>query len=103
MAVAYRTILFSLALAAPLAAWAQISQPETPPPAIIEGSVIDAQNNRSVPRATVKLMGLKGAGSKSTRADGNGHFIFEQVEPGRYKLIAERRGFFSDERKREYQ
>lgn len=103
MAVAYRTILFSLALAAPFAARAQISQPEIPPPAIVEGSVIDAQNNRSVPRATVKLMGLKGAGSKSTRADGNGHFIFEQVEPGRYKLIAEHQGFFSDERKREYQ
>jgi Carboxypeptidase regulatory-like domain len=103
MAVAYRTILFSLALATPLAARAQISQPEIPPPAMIEGSVIDAQNNRSVPRATVKLMGLKGAGSKSTRADGNGHFIFEQVEPGRYKLIAEHQGFFSDERKREYQ
>jgi hypothetical protein len=103
MAVAYRTILFSLALAAPLAARAQISQPEIPPPATIEGSVIDAQNNRSVPRATVKLMGLKGAGSKSTRADGNGHFIFEQVEAGRYKLIAEHQGFFSDERKREYQ
>ncbi len=103
MAVTYRTILFWLALAAPLAARAQISQPEIPPPATIEGSVIDAQNNRSVPRATVKLMGLKGAGSKSTRADGNGHFIFEQVEPGRYKLIAEHQGFFSDERKREYQ
>jgi protocatechuate 3,4-dioxygenase beta subunit len=108
MAVAYRaifsaTVFCALALAAPLTISAQTTQPDVPPPATVEGAVIDAQNNRAVPRASVKLMGLKGAGSKSTRADGNGHFIFEQVEPGRYRLFAERQGYFSDERKQGYQ
>ncbi len=103
MVFAYRTVVLALGLAAPLIVSAQISQTDLPPPTIVEGSVIDARNSRTVPRAGVKLMGLKGAGSKSVRADGNGHFIFEWVEPGRYRLVAERQGFFSDERKREYQ
>lgn len=100
MTRAYRTILFALALAAPLAAQ---NTPEDPSPAIIEGSVINIQNSRTIPRATVTLLHEKGAGSKSQRADGSGHFIFKNVEPGTYKLTAQRQGFFSDERKREYQ
>ena len=100
MASAHRTILFALALAAPLAAQ---TMPEDPPPAIVEGSVINIQNSRTIPRATVTLLHLKGTGSKSQRADGRGHFIFKNVEPGIYRLMADRAGFFSDDRKREYQ
>jgi hypothetical protein len=100
MAHAHRTILFALTLAAPLAAQ---TIPEDPPPAIVEGSVINIQNSRTIPRATVTLLHLKGTGSKSQRTDGRGHFIFQNVEPGIYRLIAERAGFFSDDRKREYQ
>jgi hypothetical protein len=98
MAIAGKTILITLALAIPCATAAQ-----DPQAAIVEGTVINAQNSRTVPRASVHLTGLKGAGSKSTRADVSGHFIFEHVEPGQYKLTAERQGFFSDERKREHQ
>jgi len=100
MASAQRTILAALALALPLAAQ---TIPEDPPPAIVEGSVINIQNSRTVPRATVTLLHLKGTGSKSQRADGSGHFMFKNVEPGIYRLMAERQGFFSDDRKREYQ
>jgi hypothetical protein len=100
MASALRTILIVSALAIPLVAQ---TIPEDPPPAIIEGSVINIQNSRTIPRATVTLLHLKGTGSKSSRADGSGHFIFKNVEPGIYRLMAERQGFFSDERKREYQ
>jgi hypothetical protein len=100
MAHAHRTILFALTLAAPLAAQ---TTPEDPPPAIVEGSVINIQNSRTIPRATVTLLHLKGTGSKSQRADGRGHFLFRNVEPGIYRLMAERAGFFSDDRKREYQ
>jgi len=100
MASAHRTILAALALALPLAAQ---TVPEDPPPAIIEGSVINIQNSRTVPRATVTLLHLKGTGSKSQRADGRGHFIFQNVEPGIYRLMADRAGFFSDDHKREYQ
>jgi hypothetical protein len=101
MASALKTIFLAFALAAPLSAQ---TIPEDPPqPAIIEGSVINIQNSRTIPRATVTLLHSKGTGSKSQRADGKGHFIFKNVEPGIYRLMAERQGFFSDERKREYQ
>ncbi|HEU4413491.1 MAG TPA: carboxypeptidase-like regulatory domain-containing protein [Candidatus Angelobacter sp.] len=98
MAASTRTILLALALAAPLGA-----QTDNPQPAIVEGSVINAQNSRTIPRASVTLLGLRGVGNKSVRADGTGHFIFERVDPGTYRLVAERQGFYSDERKREFQ
>jgi len=100
MASALRTIVIVAALAVPLAAQ---TTPEDPPPAIVEGSVINIQNSRTIPRATVTLLHLKGTGSKSQRADGRGHFLFTNVEPGIYRLTADRAGFFSDDRKREYQ
>ena len=72
-------------------------------PAVVEGAVINVQNSRMIPRASVSLIGMNGSRSQATRADGNGHFIFASVQPGQYKLKAERQGFFSDERKRDYQ
>jgi len=71
--------------------------------AMVEGAVINAQSLRTIPRASVMLQGMYGAGNKSVRADGNGHFFFQHVEPGQYKLMAERQGFYSDENRREYQ
>ena len=100
MAFAHRPLFFALALALPAAAQ---NASEDPAAAIIEGSVINIQNSRTIPRATVTLLRVKGAGNKSTRADGSGHFLFKNVEPGTYRMMAERQGFFSDERKREYQ
>src|ERR1700704_4501604 len=100
MAGGHRTILFALTLAAPLIGQNVAEDPDV---AMIEGSVINIQNSRTIPRATVTLLHLKGAGNKSTRADGSGHFLFKNVEPGTYRMMAERQGFFSDERKREYQ
>ncbi len=100
MSTAYRAMLIALALAVPLAAQ---STPEDAATAIIEGSVINIQNSRTIPRASVTLLGVKGVGSKSQRCDSSGHFIFQNVEPGSYRLIAQRVGFFSDATKREYQ
>jgi len=76
---------------------------QEPEPAVVEGAVINVQNSRTIPRASVSLVGMNGSRSQATRADGNGHFIFASVQPGRYTLKAERQGFFSDERKRDYQ
>ena len=90
-------------MAAPLAAMASTDDDTPPKPATVEGSVINIQNSRAIPRATVTLWRVKGMGSKSARADGNGHFIFEYVEPGTYRLMAEHQGFFADERRRESQ
>ncbi|MCU1221892.1 MAG: hypothetical protein JWN42_3089 [Candidatus Angelobacter sp.] len=100
MARGHRTILFALTLAAPLIGQNVAEDPDV---AMIEGSVINIQNSRMIPRATVTLLHLKGTGSKSQRADGSGHFLFRNVEPGIYRLMADRAGFFSDDRKREYQ
>lgn len=100
MVRAHRTILFALMLAVPLAAQ---NAPEEPAVAMIEGTVINIQSSRTIPRATVTLLHLKGTGSKSQRADGRGHFLFTNVEPGIYRLMADRAGFFSDDHKREYQ
>jgi hypothetical protein len=101
MARIHSTVFLVLAIASSL--FAQQGPDPDLTPGTIEGTVINAENNRMVPRATVMLRGLKGAGSKSVRADGAGHFLFSAVEPGTYTLVAERQGFFSDERKREYQ
>jgi hypothetical protein len=110
MATIFRTVFIALALNASLAAQVPDLHPNNPTPgllelptAVVEGSVINIQNNRTIPRASVSLSRLKGGGGKSVRADGNGHFIFEHVEAGSYRLIAERQGFFTDARYREYQ
>lgn len=97
MAGTLRTIFTAFAVTARLMAQ---TVPEDPPVAIVEGTVINVQNSRTIPRATVTLLHLKGTGSKSGRCDGSGHFIFKNVEPGIYRLLAERQGFFSDDRKR---
>ncbi len=86
--------------AIPAAAQTQADDPQF---AIVEGAVINAQNSRTIPRASVMLQGLHGVGSRSVRADGNGHFLFQQVEPGQYNLRAERQGYYSDESRRDFQ
>ncbi|HET9840294.1 MAG TPA: carboxypeptidase-like regulatory domain-containing protein, partial [Candidatus Angelobacter sp.] len=96
--------MFTAALALLLAASGNgQSQSDDPQFAIVEGAVINAQNSRTIPRASVMLQGMHGAGSRSARADGNGHFLFQHVEPGQYKLMAERQGYYSDESRRDYQ
>ena len=62
MACAHRTILAALALAVPLAAQ---TVPEDPPPTIVEGSVINIQNSRTIPRATVTLQAGQTAQSRN--------------------------------------
>lgn len=71
--------------------------------AAIEGLVINAQNGRAVPRATVILRNSKDAGTlKSIIADDTGHFLLENLEAGDYRLSAEQQNFFTDSRKRSF-
>src|SRR5262245_9046604 len=68
--------------------------------AVIEGAVINSQNGRIVPRATVVLRDArKPSDARSTRADGTGHFIFKDLDPGAYRLSADRQGYFNDTRR----
>ncbi|HEX4603889.1 MAG TPA: carboxypeptidase-like regulatory domain-containing protein, partial [Candidatus Angelobacter sp.] len=106
MAIAHRTILIALALAATARGYAvsgQDQQSADAQTAVIEGTVLNIQNSRTIPHAVVNLRQTRGGQSKATRSDGNGHFVFRNVDAGSYRLTAERQGFFSDDRKREYQ
>lgn len=76
----------------------------SPDRAVIEGSVINAQNGRGVPRANVVLRNVrKPAWAKSVRCDGVGHFVFKDLDPGVYRLSADRQSFFSDVRHAAFQ
>jgi hypothetical protein len=106
MAIAHRTILIALALAATARGYAVSGQDQQSADAqttVIEGTVLNIQNSRTIPHAVVNLRQTQGGQSKATRSDGNGHFVFRNVDAGSYRLTAERQGFFSDDRKREYQ
>lgn len=107
MASALRTILIAALTIVPRLGSAMRAMPQSHDDdaqyAVVEGAVINAQNSRTIPRASVMLQGVHGVGSRSVRADGNGHFLFQHVEPGKYKLVAERQGFYSDESRRDYQ
>jgi hypothetical protein len=77
-----------------------------PPPgrAALEGTVVNAQNGRIVPRATVIARALARLGeAKSVHADGEGHFLFKSLAPGSYRLSAERQSFFSSSRHQVFQ
>src|SRR5260370_32552829 len=56
----------------------------TPPkkPGTVEGVVINSMSGRPVKKATIRL------GQRSTLSDVAGHFLFENVEPGRYTASA---------------
>lgn len=86
-----------------LLTWAPC-QSADPARATVEGSVVNALNSRMVPRADVVLRNLRRAGDvRSVRADDMGHFVFREIEPGIYRLAADRQSYFSDTRKKSYQ
>jgi protocatechuate 3,4-dioxygenase beta subunit len=68
---------------------------------MIEGLVINTVNGRGIPRADVVLRNLRKPGlANAVRADDNGHFLFKSVEPGLYRLSADRPSFFIDPRQK---
>jgi hypothetical protein len=74
------------------------------PEGSLEGSVINSQNGRVVPRATVVVRNLKKlAEARSVRADGQGHFVMKNVQPGTYRLTAEHPSYFSGTRHQVFQ
>src|SRR5690242_18632256 len=82
---------------------AQQTAPAPQEPATVEGMATNSQNSRSVPRAQVMLQRRGSQSGRTTRTDGNGRFIFRNVDPGTYRLSAERQGFFSDSHKTGFQ
>ena len=63
-------------------------------PAEVMGRVVRADTGEPVESALVHLSWLgAGSGEVSQRADSDGRFVFERVEPGDYELLACRTGF----------
>ena len=66
-------------------------------PARLEGTILSL-NGEAVRKATVRIQGTilqpgQVAGNYSESTDNEGKFIFENVPPGRYTLVAEKPGF----------
>ncbi len=104
MVIVYRTLLIIAVLMHAVFGLAQ--QPADAPQesALVEGVVINAQNSRPIPRAEVSLQRVRGPQArKSTRTDVDGRFTFKNVDPGVYRLVADRQGFFSDSHKLGFQ
>jgi protocatechuate 3,4-dioxygenase beta subunit len=70
----------------------------------LEGTVINSQNGRIVPRASVIVRNLKRMSeARSVRADSQGHFLMKGVVPGSYRLSAEHQSYFSSTRHQIFQ
>ena len=72
--------------------------------ATLEGIVVNAQNERVIPRATVLARNVKNANDVlSVRADDSGHFSITNLKPGSYRLTAEQQSFYVDPHRRVFQ
>ena len=92
-----------------IAAWAQRGgQPRTSTQMVtdpkllctLEGQVLNASTGEPVQRATLTLAGTQGnlgggpgAGGRTARTDNEGKFALDNVQPGTYRLTAEKVGF----------
>jgi hypothetical protein len=74
---------------------AQQASAPVPVKARVEGSVINSLNGEAVGKVTVVLRAhdQDHGPSYADETDGNGHFSIDDVEPGEYAVVAERRGF----------
>ena len=98
-----RAVLFSIVCAFTRSAFPQ--EPPTPAtaakePASIEGRVLNTLTGEPIRRANLSLMPMLSGGAGSAPAqpagaasDAEGKFKFENLEPGRYTLWAEKTGF----------
>ena len=70
----------------------------------LEGTVVNAQNERVIPRATVLARNVKSASDvNSVRADDSGHFAFTNLKAGAYRITAEQQSFYVDPHRRIFQ
>jgi Carboxypeptidase regulatory-like domain len=78
-----------------------LAQQVSPPVAAttrVEGRVINSSNNAPVPKATVILRAHdpEHGQSYADESDGNGNFSFDDVEPGEYAVVVDRRLFMAE-------
>lgn len=65
----------------------------------LEGQILDALTGAPVKKAriTVRRIESRNASGSGTSTDAAGHFAMQNIEPGRYRLWAERNGFVRQE------
>jgi protocatechuate 3,4-dioxygenase beta subunit len=65
-------------------------------PGTAEGVVINSVTGQPVKKATVTLRGFRNAVAYAAVTDAAGHFLVENMEPGRYQAMASGDGFIPD-------
>jgi protocatechuate 3,4-dioxygenase beta subunit len=85
-------ILLELLFGAPISSSQTGAQPQQR--AQIQGQALNAITNEPVRKASVSLQRLEASNASETAVtDANGVFLLQNVEPGRYRLWAERTGY----------
>lgn len=59
----------------------------------VQGRVVDAQNDRALAGAVIRLLDGSGEGVATAAADANGRYRIAVAEPGTYRLRAEQLGY----------
>ena len=73
---------------------AQQAEVKPPEKCTVEGLVITATTSAPLKKAWLTLRKAEGKGEPySTSADASGRFVLKEIEPGRYRLWAERNGY----------
>jgi hypothetical protein len=73
-----------------------LSAQQTEPRAHLEGIVVKSGTNQPLSKAIVALR-ANAASVATTMTDDDGRFLFPNVNPGQYRLLAERRGYIAAE------
>lgn len=81
-----------------IAALVQIAAAQQPPPAVLQGTVVQAGTNSPLANARVELRsGGAFTAVDSIITDREGRFSFPKVSPGSYRLVASRLGYVNAE------
>lgn len=99
----YIAVFFSYCLLLPAQAPSPSGAPNSSAPAApvkpedkctIEGAVLNAVTGEAVKKVSVMLRSVNGGNTSSAAAtDASGHYRFDNIDPGRYFLSADRTGF----------
>ena len=64
----------------------------------VRGGVVDIEGRVPLPAATATLINVDRGWERQVQTDVNGNYIFIQLEPGNYTVVAEKSGYYRSER-----
>lgn len=64
----------------------------------IRGSLLDVESRNPLAGVSMTLTSADRGWKKQLQTEWSGHYLFMQLEPGRYSLLAEKEGFYSTEK-----